>query len=407
LSLRPVLVVGAGAAGLMAAIFAADRGRRVIVLETTDDGGRKILISGGGRCNVLPRALEPDRFVSDAPRPLVRRLLRSWPLDQQRAFFEQDLGLPLALEEATGKYFPASNRARDVRDSLIALATRRGVRFRFNTRLADLVRRDAAWQARTTGGDIEADAVVLATGGRSIPATGSDGAGFTVAARIGHTVHATYPALTPLSCTPAPHAALSGISLNVRLRARWRQRTREAQGGFLFTHHGYSGPAVLDVSDVAVRSRMDGGERAVIRVRWSDLDAEAWLAELRSAAGRAQTAVARHLPARLAERLLLESGVAADRRAAELSRDERARLIDRLTSYELPWTGDEGYKKAEVTGGGVALDEVDPRTLESRIAPGLFLCGEILDAFGPIGGHNFAWAWATGRAAGLHAVPGS
>src|SRR5512141_1449828 len=124
----------------MAAIFAAGRGLRVIVIETTDDGGRKILISGGGRCNVLPRALEPDRFVSDSPRPLVRRLLRAWPLDQQRAFFERDLHLPLALDAETGKYFPASNRARDVRDRLVTQAGRNGVEFRFNTRLTDLAR---------------------------------------------------------------------------------------------------------------------------------------------------------------------------------------------------------------------------------------------------------------------------
>jgi len=389
----------------MAAIFAAERGRRVIVIETTDDGGRKIVISGGGRCNVLPRALEPDRFVSDSPRPLVRRLLRAWPLDPQRAFFEDTLGLPLVLDEETGKYFPASNRARDVRDGLVALAERKGVRFRFKTKLTDLTRRDDVWIATTSVGSIDADAVILATGGRSIPRTGSDGAGLDLAARIGHTVRPTYAALTPLICSPAPHAALSGISLEVRLRARWNGRTREAIGGFLFTHHGYSGPVVLDLSDLAVRSRMEGGERAVFRVRWSPLDAAAWEAELRSATGQVQTAVSRHLPSRLAERLLVESGIPADRRAAELTREERANLVERLTSYELPWTGDEGYKKAEVTGGGVALEEVDHRTLESRIAPGLFLCGEILDAFGPIGGHNFAWAWATGRTAGMHAGP--
>ena len=242
--------------------------------------------------------------------------------------------------------------------------------------------------------------MILATGGRSIPATGSDGAGLDVAARLGHTVHPTYPALTPLICTPTPHAALSGISLNVRLRARWRNRTRETQGGFLFTHHGYSGPSVLDISDMAVRSRMDGTERVVIRVRWSELDATAWAREFRDAAGLVLTAVSRHLPSRLAEQLMRESGIPASRRAAELTRTERLALIERLTAYELPWTGDEGYKKAEVTGGGVALDEVDHRTLESRLAPGLFFCGEILDAFGPIGGHNFAWAWATGRTAG-------
>ena len=119
------------------------------------------------------------------------------------------------------------------------------------------------------------------------------------------------------------------------------------------------------------------------------------------------TLVSRQMPARLAERLLIDAGMPLDRTLAELRRTERTALIERLTSYELPWTGDEGYKKAEVTGGGVALDEVDHRTMESRVRPGLFLCGELLDAFGPIGGHNFAWAWATGRAAGAAAASGA
>ena len=399
--MRTVVVAGAGAAGLMAAIFAASRGHRVIVLETTADGGRKILISGGGRCNVLPRALEPDRFVSDSPRPLVRRLLRSWPLEGQLAFFERDLGIPLKLETESGKYFPVSDRARDIRDQLRARAQQTGVEFRFDTRLTDLRRRDNGWSAHTTTGPVDADAVVLATGGRSVPATGSDGAGLDLAARLGHTVNPTYPALTPLVCDPAPHAALSGISLDVRIRAKWQGKTSESHGGFLFTHRGYSGPAILDVSHVAVRSRLaDAADRASIRVRWCELDATAWAKELSDSRGLILTTVSRRLPTRLAERLLIEAGVPEDRRAATLTRAERLSLIDGLTSFELPWTGDEGYKKAEVTGGGVALGEIDPRTLESRVAPGLYLCGEILDAFGPIGGHNFSWAWATGRAAG-------
>jgi predicted flavoprotein YhiN len=136
-------------------------------------------------------------------------------------------------------------------------------------------------------------------------------------------------------------------------------------------------------------------------VQWSEATARDWEERFSGAAGLVINVVAQVLPQRLAERLAREAGIDPDRRAAELRRTERVALIDRLTSYVLPWTSDEGYKKAEVTGGGIALEEVDPRTLESRRHPGLFLCGEMLDAFGPIGGHNFAWAWATGRLAGL------
>ncbi len=394
------VIIGAGAAGLVAAIFAAGQSA-VTLVEKTSDGGRKILISGGGRCNILPTALEPDRFVTDSPRHLLRHMLRAWPLAAQRDFFERDVGIPLELEAASGKIFPASERAGDVRDGLVALARRRGVRILANTSLTGLAPAPAGWRVETTNGTIDADRVVLATGGLSVPKTGSDGAGLQIAARLGHTVHETYPALTPLVAQPPVHASLSGVSLDVRLRATWRGRTTETSGGFLFTHRGYSGPAVLDISHVAVRSRTN--DAAVIRVSWSPRSPDAWRQALAASTGLVTTVVGRTLPPRLAAQLLTEAGIPADRRAAELRRSERTALVDALTTFVLPWTGDEGYRKAEVTGGGVALDDVDPRTLESRRHPGLFLCGEMLDAFGPIGGHNFAWAWSTGRAAGLGA----
>jgi predicted Rossmann fold flavoprotein len=404
-----VVIVGAGAAGLVAAIVAAARGP-VTVIERTRDGGRKILISGGGRCNILPTVLDPHRFVTASPGHLLRGLLRAWPLAAQREFFEREVGVPLVVERASGKLFPVSNQARDVRDGLVALARWRGVQFRFETALTDLTPVAGGWQLDTTGGAVEAQAVVLATGGLSVPATGSDGTGLRLSNHLGHVVHDTYPALAPLTAEPAVHAILAGVSLPVRLRAKWRGRTLETSGGFLFTHRGYSGPAVLDVSHTAVRSRSDrdgAAESAVIRIAWSTMGAAEWKRDLDAATGRVATVLAQRLPHRLAAHLLTESGVPQYRRSAELRRSERSALIEALTAYVLPWTGDEGYRKAEVTGGGVALDAVHPRTLESRHHSGLFLCGEMLDAFGPIGGHNFAWAWATGRAAGLGATRAS
>ena len=157
---------------------------------------------------------------------------------------------------------------------------------------------------------------------------------------------------------------------------------------------------MLDLSDLAVRSRLAGGPPRRLLVPWTELDEGAWDTALRAGGGTVLSAVRRQLPERLAEALLDEAGVGRDQAIARLPRGERRRLAALLARYPLPWTGDEGYAKAEVTGGGVALDQVHPRTLESRLHPGLFLCGEMLDAFGPIGGHNFAWAWATGRASG-------
>ena len=404
----PIAILGAGAAGLLAAIFAASRGdRRVLLLERTRDGGRKILVSGGGRCNVLPSAVDPGRFVTGSSPNTLRKILSSWPLPEQRRFFEEEAGIPLALEAETGKLFPVSNHSREVRDQLVALAQRRGVEIRFAAVAADLEPPggDRPWTVCVEGGEaIPASAVIVATGGLSLPGTGSDGAGFGIARRLGHTVHPTYPALTPLTLDPPRYAPLAGISGAVTLRAPGPQRTATAHGGFLFTHRGYSGPAVLDLSHLAVRSRLAGGPPQPFFVQWTELDAAAWDRLLRESPGTAAGLLRRHLPDRLADALLADSGVDGARSLAQLRREERRRLVAALTHHPLPWTGDEGYRKAEVTGGGVALSEIDPRTMESRLHPGLFLCGEILDAFGPIGGYNFLWAWATGRAAGLGAA---
>ncbi|HYB97124.1 MAG TPA: aminoacetone oxidase family FAD-binding enzyme [Vicinamibacterales bacterium] len=392
-----VAVVGAGAAGLVAAAFSAAGGARTTLIERTADGGRKILISGGGRCNVLPSVLAPGRFVTDSPPHLLRAMLRAWPLHEQRAFFEQQLQIPLALEEESGKLFPRSNRAKDVRDGLVAFARSNGVNMQFDTRVSDVISTASGFTVATSAGAIECDRVVLATGGLSVPATGSDGGGLAIAQRLGHAMIDPYPALTPLLGN-GTHDSLAGVSLHVRLRAR-TPKPFEANGGFLFTHRGYSGPSVLDVSHLTARSG-----KPVIRVQWSALSAGDWTRAFEAPSTPIAGIVSRHLPERLAHHVIGEAGIPGDRRTSALKRTERLALIDALTAYALPWTGNEGYKKAEVTGGGVQLNEVDTKTLESRRVAGLYLCGEMLDAFGPIGGHNFSWAWATGRAAGLAAA---
>lgn len=388
----------------MAAIFSAGGGAETILLERTADGGRKILVSGGGRCNILPARLDDSRFVTDSSRNTLRRIVRSWPLPEQIAFFEHELGLQLVEEVETAKLFPASHRARDVRDRLLGLASQRGAALMMGTLVTGLTPLvGGRWRVeRDSGGGIECDSVIVATGGLSVPKTGSDGLGLSILARLGHEMHRTYAALTPVTAEPAPFAELSGISLTVTISARSAERSATATGGFLFTHRGYSGPAVLDVSHIVVRAAEAGDvSGAQLHVRWTTLDEAAWTHALRPAGARTVIGALRaELPDRLAGVLAVVAGVDPQRRLAELRREERLALIEMLVRAPLPWTGHEGYKKAEVTGGGVSLAEVDPRTMESRRHPGLFLCGEVLDAFGPIGGYNFLWAWATGRAAG-------
>jgi predicted Rossmann fold flavoprotein len=410
-SVRRVVVVGAGAAGLMASIFAARGGARVCLLEGTSEGGRKILISGGGRCNVLPSILDADRYVTDSSRNSLRKILLSWPLEEQRAFFEDELLIPLALEAATGKLFPAFGGARDIRDALVRAAIRAGVEIRYNVRVSRLTRSSTGelesaspgWLVGAGETHLPADRVVLATGGLSVPKTGSDGWGLSVLGRLGHGMIPPYPALTPLTADPPVHGDLAGVSLEVALSAPAPGGPYSTEGGFLFTHRGWSGPSVLNISHLATRAE-SSGQQAIL-ARWGAIQPEEWREEFGTGGARhVSTIVRQKLPVRLADRLIEESGVDGSQPLARLRREERERLLTVLTRYELPWTGNEGYRKAEVTGGGIKLGEVRPDTLESRITPGLFLCGELLDAFGPIGGYNFAWAWATGRAAGRGAA---
>ena len=401
-----VLVIGAGAAGTMAAIFAADAGAETVLLERTRDGGRKILISGGGRCNVLPMLVDEARFITDSSPNTLRKIVRSWPLAQQRAFFEHELGIPLVEEADALKLFPASHRARDVRDGLLAHARAKGVQLRMDTHVTGVQQTASGWRVEREGGTpLDADRVIIATGGLSVPNTGSDGFGLRTLEALGHTLNKTYAALTPITAPNGAFASLSGVSLTVTLTAKANEREATHSGGFLFTHLGYSGPSVLNVSHVVVRARNERTSAAKVHVRWTPLGDEEWDAALKPHGARTVTGALRNeMPDRLAALLLEMANVEVHRPLSELRRDERLRLIDTLVRGELPWSGDEGYKKAEVTGGGIALSEVDPRTMESKRHTGLYLCGEVLDAFGPIGGYNFLWAWATGRAAGIGAA---
>jgi predicted Rossmann fold flavoprotein len=386
----------------MAAIFAAQQDADVLLLERTKDGGRKILISGGGRCNVLPSQLSPSQYFTASSPNTLKKMLLSWPLAEQRRFFEEQLRIPLKLEPESGKLFPVSDKARDVRDGLVDYAKGLGVRFQHNCYVTGLRSEGGRWMVQTdAGAEITASKVIVATGGLSVPATGSDGTGLNILRKLGHTIHATYPALTPLTCEPPRHADLAGISLEVILTTS----ELKANGGFLFTHRGYSGPSALNISHVAVLSKARGNGREPIYVQWTNRNADQWHKMLQEkGTGSIGNIVRRELPTRLADALMEEARVDGQVTTSQLKKDERLRLVEALTAYPLPWTGDEGYKKAEVTGGGVALSEVDSRTMESRLHRGLYLCGEVLDAFGPIGGYNFAWGWATGRAAGVGAA---
>ena len=475
-------ILGGGAAGLLAAIRAAEAGARgVVVLEAAPRAGRKILVSGGGRCNVLPMSEARERFVSAAPPRVVGRFLARVPLAAQRAFFEELLGGSLREEPESGKLFPPTNRAKDVRDALVARAVAAGAAIRTGVRVREIGRTHGGFAIRLAGGaEVTSPRVVLAAGGLSVLGGGADGAGFAWAEALGHALVPTYPALVPLTGDAPAHHALAGVSVDARVTATCAARGERAAsaGGLLFTHRGWSGPAVLDVAHV-VEKAARAGARAEVTVcfeeeerrgkeekisakrrereeekisssgpvrqgpsvratsvsapaassmeRPTDASAVAavWDEALRlggvSSGGASLSSFLRRssssssfsspscssssLPDRLIELILGTSGV-ADQPLARLPRDARRRVAKTLAEFPLPATGTEGYRTAEVTGGGVALDEVDPGSGRSKVVPGLWLAGEVLDAFGPIGGFNFQWAWGTGWTAGESAARG-
>jgi predicted Rossmann fold flavoprotein len=386
----------------MAAIFAARAGQSVVVVDTRPKPGAKIRVSGGGRCNVLPSEVTPGDFHTQGSRNTLRNILLSWPLEAVRAFFEDDLGIPLKIEPS-GKLFPRSDQSRDVIDAMLEALRLSGAVLRAPFRV-EQIERDISGGFRLISADgesLDCRRLVLATGGLSLPKSGSDGTGLALARVLGHGLVPTYPALVPLLSGDTACSSLAGVSVRVRVTVeRGARKIDEAEGDFLFTHRGFSGPVILDTSHHVTR---DGDIR--LRVHWGGAGVDDWDAVLREGGSATVTStISRHLPKRLAAVLIERSAVDPSVRISELRRSSRKRLVDVLSRFDLPVTGNEGYATAEVTGGGIPLSEVTPGTLESRIVPGLYLCGEILDATGRLGGYNFLWAWVTGRKAGLAAA---
>ena len=404
-----VAVIGGGAAGLMAAVSAGRSGAhpRVIVVDGAKHLGAKILVAGGGRCNVTHETVDEADFCGSSPKAIAK-VLRRFSVADTVSFFA-DLGVELKREE-TGKLFPVTDRARSVLDALLAAARGAGVTLRHPWRTASVKRNAEGFVLREAAGapPISARCVVLATGGKSLPKSGSDGQGYSMARALGHTLTPRIlPALVPL-CLPGDHpfTGLSGISFPARLEVQNARGKRLAAvtGPVLCTHFGISGPAVLDVSRHFLSARAEDPGARIVLDALPDLAADALDAELRALGSRttARFLWGRH-PERLARVLLQLAEVPGDRAGATLSRSERRRLVTALKELDLPITGDRGFRQAEVTAGGVPLSELRLETMESRACPGLYLCGEICDVDGRIGGFNFQWAWASGWVAGTAA----
>ena len=406
------VVVGAGAAGLMCAIEAARRGRRVVLLEHNPQIGRKILISGGGRCNFTNRQATADHFVSRNPHFAKSALARFTPRDFL-ALVERHR-IPYH-EKTLGQLF-CDRAARDIVAMLEAECAAAGVRILTACMVSQVARTpgagfaveisridqtfvgatppvDGGFGVETSGGTLQCAALVISTGGLSIPKMGATPFGYSIARQFGLRIVECRPALVPFTFGAADrerYAGLAGVSTEVTACASGPSFREK----LLFTHRGLSGPAILQAS-----SYWRDGESVQIDLL-PGVDFASALAACRAARARSEvrTVLARYLPKRLADRWCYVRGISKS--VSALSDREVAAMAADLHAWCVQPTGTEGYDKAEVTSGGVDTRELSSKTMECRNVPGLYFIGEVVDVTGQLGGFNFQWAWASGAAAG-------
>jgi predicted Rossmann fold flavoprotein len=395
-----IVIIGGGPAGLFCALQAAGENRRVLVLEKKSSCGRKLLITGSGQCNLTHDGDIGEFFSHYGDHgPFLRPALRGFTNRDLVTFF-RERGLPMMVEPG-GKIFPGTRKSSDVLAILLEECGRRGGEVIRNQAVRRVARSDGRFVVETGTGLYRADAVVIATGGASYPSTGSTGDGYGLARELGHTVTEIAPALTPVIVQDYFFADLAGISFeNLPLSLfRAGKKVRKASGDLLFTHTGLSGPGVLDLSrfilsgDVLKVSFFPGRDQEAVRKQVTDAIAGSGTRLVKTVLAGLQ------LPERFAKRLLELAGVAPDLTCSHLPKQARQEIIALLTGYPFTVARLGGFDEAMVTRGGVALHEIDPRTMESKIMPGLFCIGEVLDIDGDSGGYNLQAAFSTGMLA--------
>jgi len=384
-----VLVLGAGAAGMMAAIEAGKRGRSVLVIDHAKAPGEKIRISGGGRCNFTNVNTRPDRFLSQNPKFAVSALSRYAP----QKFIDLVKSYRIAFHEKTlGQLFCDGSSVQIV-NLLTSEMGKAGAELELGVAIEAVEKAGAGFRVQLSSGPVEAASLVVATGGKSIPKMGATNFGYRLAEQFGLAVTETRPALVPLTFEPRileRLGPLSGIAVDSTVSANGKT-FREAM---LFTHRGLSGPSILQIS-----SYWREGDAIVVNLL-PDMDVPGMLKDARAATPKLalQTVLSAHLPKRLAQMLAEDIGIAS--MMGDISDKKIAGVAESLSRWTLKPTGSEGYRTAEVTLGGVDTRGLNSTTMEARGVPGLYVVGEVVDVTGWLGGYNFQWAWASGWAAG-------
>jgi hypothetical protein len=405
-----ICIIGAGPAGLMGAIFAAQAGARTMVIETNATAGRKLLLTGGGRCNFTHQATGEEMAQAFGPKGrFLRYSLHKFPPDKVRGFFRA-LGLQSNVEQ-DGCVFPVTDRAGDVRDILSAEAKKFGVHFMFSTKVTSVTRHGEHFAVSSAGQVILAENIIIATGGMSFPDTGSMGDGYRFAGQLGHRVVQPRPSLVPLVALESLPGDLAGTSLeNVKISTSIGKKKIVVTGAMLFTHDGIGGPAALQLSRFV--TDFLPSEKNPLRIfvdvasDISEPELEKKIVKQVSEHPKMTVAniLAEFVPRRLSQVLCRQLNFAANLPANQLSKDLRRKLLHLLKAVPLSIVRTRPIAEAMVTRGGVDVTEIEPKTMESKICPGLFFAGEILDADGPCGGYNLQMCWSTGALAGSSAA---
>lgn len=388
---KDVIIIGAGAAGLMCALTAGYRGRDVLLLDNAKQMGRKILISGGGRCNFTNQNIETNAFLC-GNRHFCKSALARFSQWDFIAMVERH-GIEYH-EKTLGQLF-CNESAKEIVDMLKTECEWAGVNIQLRTEIVSITANDAGYLLQTSAGDYQCQSLVIATGGLSMPKLGATPFGYKVAEQFGLAVKSTSAALVPFTLHQADKdkfEQLAGIALPVIATAECGQSFKEAM---LFTHRGLSGPAVLQIS-----SYWRAGQKVSFNLL-PETDFIAWLAATTAESPKLsfKNALSRILPKRLVE-VLIEHGELPEKNLNQLGKGEISQIEQYLTHWQIAPNGTEGYRTAEVTLGGVDTDELSSKTMEAKKQPGLYFVGEVMDVSGWLGGYNFQWAWSSGYAAG-------
>ena len=418
--MRRVLVIGGGASGLMAAIQAARSGAKVTLLEQNRQVGKKILVTGNGRCNLTNRDQELSHYRgSDSG--FAAAVLQQFGLEETLEFFG---GLGILVKDRNGYLYPYSDQASSVAEVLRMEAERLGVKMALGNRILKLSAAGKGFEASTDGWTYEGDACVLAAGSAAAPATGSDGSGYVLAESLGHRVVKPLPALVQLRCRERFFERLAGLRMEASVKIlagdpapaggkknAERKELVEDRGEVQFTKNGISGIPVFQVSRYAVRA-LDESRRVEARLnllpRFEKRELEKYFASRRKDGGykKGEQFLTGLFPGKMSLCLLERAGISKNKKAEDWTAGELERLLLQIRDFQTEIVSGGSFEQAQVCSGGVDTREICPETMESRLVPGLFFAGEVLDIDGACGGYNLQWAWSSGYTAGRSAAKG-